>query len=95
MLCLRLSGAEKAINSHKEHGEGRSDIVVYDAGEGRAAVFEVKNSKSLKDMEKDCDKALKQIQERKYAESLQDECDEVICYGVAFYKKRCVVRRER
>lgn len=42
-------GSGYMVESNKEHGEGRSDIVVYDAGEGRAAVFEVKNSKSLKD----------------------------------------------
>lgn len=83
------------MESNKEHGEGRSDIVVYDASEGRAAVFEVKNSKTLNDMEDDCEKALEQIRDRNYAESLQDEYEEVICYGVAFYKKRCVVKREK
>lgn len=82
------------MESNKEHGEGRSDIVVYDAGEGRAAVFEVKNSKTLNDMEEDCEKALEQIRDRNYAESLRDEYEEVICYGVAFYKKRCAVKRK-
>ena len=90
-----FAGAGYTVESNKEHGEGRSDIVVYDASEGRAAVFEVKNSKTLNDMEEDCEKALEQIRDRKYAESLRDEYEEVICYGVAFYKKRCAVKREK
>ena len=90
-----FAGAGYTVESNKEHGEGRSDIVVYDAGEGRAAVFEVKNSKTLNDMEEDCEKALEQIRDRNYAESLRDEYEEVICYGVAFYKKRCAVKREK
>lgn len=40
-------------------------------------------------------KVLEQIRDWKYAESLRDECEEVICYGVAFYKKRCAVKREK
>ena len=90
-----FAGAGYTVESNKEHGEGRSDIVVYDASEGRAAVFEVKNSKTLNDMEEDCEKALEQIRDRKYAESLRDEYEKVICYGVAFYKKRCAVKREK
>ena len=30
------------VDSNEEHGEGRSDVVVYDSLNGRVAVFEAK-----------------------------------------------------
>ena len=44
--------------------EGRRDVVVYDPIEGRVAVFEAKYSHTMEDMEKDCEKALQQIDEK-------------------------------
>ena len=41
-----------------------------------------------------CDAALRQIEAQQYAEDLRDEYDEILCYGIAFYKKRCLVKRE-
>ena len=41
-----------------------------------------------------CDAALQQIEARQYAEDFRDEYDEILCYGIAFYKKRCLVKRE-
>ena len=38
-----FAGAGYSVESNKEHGEGRSDIVVSDIVNGRVAVFEVKN----------------------------------------------------
>lgn len=43
-----FTGAGYVVDSNKEHGEGRSDIVVYDPLNSRVAVFEVKCSKTLK-----------------------------------------------
>ncbi len=37
-----FAGAGYAVESNKEHGEGRSDIVVHDVENGRIAIFEVK-----------------------------------------------------
>ena len=36
-----FAGAGYVVESNKEHGEGRSDIVIYDMPHGRVAVFEV------------------------------------------------------
>ncbi len=89
-----FAGAGYAVQSNKEHGEGRSDIVVTDIRGAKAAVFEAKYSKTLNKMQDDCEKALAQIDERMYAKEYEDDYDEVFCYGISFYKKRCVVRRK-
>lgn len=87
-----FAGAGYAVESNKEHGEGRSDVVVLDYAGDRAAVFEAKYSKELKGLEKDCNEAAVQIDARMYAEEFQEDYSQVVCYGIAFYKKRCMVR---
>lgn len=57
-------------------------------------IFETKYSKTLDSMEDDCNKAIKQINERMYAEEYEDSCDEILCYGISFYKKRCLIRKK-
>lgn len=89
-----FAGAGYMVESNKEHEEGRSDVIVYAPAEGQAAVFEVKYSKKMEDLSNDCDTALRQIDERMYAKELEDDYDQVLCYGIAFYKKRCVIRRK-
>ena len=37
-----FAGAGYVVESNKEHGEGRSDIVIYDDYEGKVAIFEAK-----------------------------------------------------
>ena len=88
-----FAGAGYIVESNKEHGEGRSDVVVYDTENSRVAVFEAKYSKSLEQMESDCDAALQQIEEKMYAREYEDEYDHILCYGIAFYKKRCLVKK--
>lgn len=43
-------------------------------------------------MESDCDAALQQIEEKMYAKEYEDEYDQILCYGIAFFKKRCLVQ---
>ena len=87
-----FAGAGYAVESNKEHGEGRSDIVVSDIVNGRVAVFKVKKSDALADLASDCDAALAQIDDRMYAKEFEDDYDEVLCYGISFFKKRCLVK---
>ena len=86
-----FAGAGYSVESNKEHGEGRSDIVVSDIVNGRVAVFEVKKSDALADLISDCESALAQIDDRMYAKEFEDDYDEVLCYGISFFKKRCLV----
>lgn len=89
-----FAGAGYVVQSNKEHGEGRSDIIVQDYAGDRLAVFEVKYSRKLEDLEADCEKAISQIDEKMYAKEFQDTYAEVICYGIAFYKKRCKILKK-
>ena len=87
-----FAGAGYSVESNREHGEGRSDIVIYNDVTGQVAVFEAKYSRKLEDLEKDCQKALDQINTKMYAKEFADAYEEVLCYGIAFYKKRCLVK---
>ena len=87
-----FTGAGYEVQSNKEHGEGRSDVVVFDSKDGRVAVFEAKYSKTLKQLEEDCSAAVQQIENRMYAKEFEENGDEVFCYGIAFFKKRCLVK---
>ena len=90
-----FAGAGYNVESNREHGEGRSDIIVQDYAGDRAAVFEVKYSNTLKELSGDCSKALAQIDERMYAEELEEDYSRVVCYGMSFYKKRCLVKKKQ
>ena len=87
-----FAGAGYEVDSNKEHGEGRSDVVVLDPEGDRVAIFEAKYSRTQDAMSKDCAVALQQIEDRQYAKEFEDDYDSALCYGIAFYKKRCLVR---
>ena len=87
-----FAGAGYEVDSNKEHGEGRSDVVVLDSEGDRVAIFEAKYSRTQDAMSKDCAAALEQIEDRQYAKEFEEDYDSVLCYGIAFYKKRCLVR---
>ena len=87
-----FAGAGYEVDSNKEHGEGRSDVVVLDPEGDRVAIFEAKYSRTQDAMPKNCAAALQQIEDRQYAKEFEDDYDSVLCYGIAFYKKRCLVR---
>ena len=89
-----FTGAGYAVESNKEHGEGRSDIVVYDSVNGQVAVFEAKTSKTMDVMSRDCEDAIRQIDDRMYAKEYEDEYDHILCYGISFFKKRCLVKKK-
>ena len=82
------------VDSNKEHGEGRSDVVVCDSINGRVAIFEAKRTKVLKNLEAECDSALQQIDDRMYAKDFEDAYDDILCYGISFFKKRCMVKKK-
>ena len=93
-LASIFAGAGYVVESNKEHGEGRSDIVIYDDHEGKVAIFEAKKSQNPEDMKLDCVKAIKQINEKMYANEFEDAYDEILCYGISFFKKRCLVEKK-
>ena len=89
-----FTGAGYMVDSNKEHGEGRSDVVVYDPVNARVAIFEAKYTKNLENLERECDMALQQIDDRMYAAEYADDYDQILCYGISFFRKRCMVKKK-
>ena len=87
-----LAGSGCAVESNREHGEGRSDIVMYHPDRPQVVLFEAKYAKTLNGLEASCAAALQQIKDRQYAKEFEEDYDSVLCYGIAFYKKRCLVK---
>ena len=79
--------------SNKEKGLGRPDLQLFDQDHDRAMVIEAKKADSKKLMGKECDDALKQIVDNEYAVNLQDEFNEVFCYGIAFFQKSAMIKK--
>lgn len=89
-----FTGAGYMVDSNKEHGEGRSDIVVYDPVNSRVAVFEAKYAKTMEKMEEECERALSQINDRMYTKEYEEDYDHILCYGISFFRKRCMVKKK-
>ena len=86
-----FAGAGYTVESNREHGEGRSDVVVYDSENGRVAVFEIIDAQTSASLPTACEAALTQIATRMYAQEFEDDYDQIYCYGIAFFKKRCLI----
>ena len=78
--------------SNREHGEGRSDVAVYDSVNSRAVIFEAKYSRRKEDMEKEYDGQFIRSQNENIRQNLEEDYDSVLCYGISLYKKRCLIR---
>lgn len=89
-----FTGAGYSVDSNRERGEGRSDVVVRNSSKGRVALFEAKYAKTLDGLEASCEAALQQIEDQQYAKDFADDYDDILCYGIAFYKKRCLVQKK-
>ncbi|WP_029318820.1 AAA family ATPase [Butyrivibrio sp. AE3004] len=85
-------GRGYSVESNKEKGLGRPDIYLKDKKNRRAIIIEAKKSGSEADLDKDCDEAIKQIIDKKYAEGLYGY-EQIFCYGVAFFQKQAKVRK--
>lgn len=88
-----FAGAGYEVSSNSEQGTGRADIVVKDRANRRAIIIEAKRSANEGELEKNCDKALAQIEKMQYAKKLQLQGYQIIlCYGAAFYAKSCLIK---
>ena len=91
MLVGMLSDYQ--IVSNQETGNGRSDIIVLPAyKKKRGLVLEVKVATKEKDIELTAQRACHQIREMNYIDGLLERgYTDIIGYGIAFYKKSCVI----
>ena len=90
---LNVDGYE--VKSNRESGEGRFDLAVLPYSIlNTAIVIECKHSNSIKELRKDSKEASNQIIEKRYIEGLVDEgYENVIGYGISFYKKQCIITK--
>ena len=81
------------VESNRESGTGRSDIFVKDVLDRKTAVImELKIAKEEKDLKKECQHALNQIEEKQYEAGLKNEgYQNILKYGIAFCGKLCKV----
>lgn len=78
------------VKSNAETGEGYSDISIQ-TPERLGIVMELKYADDG-NLEKACGEALRQIEEKKYAEGLRRRgMKKIIKYGIAFWEKECMV----
>ena len=89
-----FAGGGYIVESNREHGEGRSDIVVVDPENYHTLIFEVKCSKKMDKLEEDCNKALNQIVNRKYSLDFIEKYRKITRFAIAFYKKNCLLKCE-
>lgn len=85
-------GLGYSVESNKEHGIGRPDIVLKDRKNRRALIIEAKRSETADRMDFWCDEAINQIRREKYWREL-DGYRTIPCYGVSFFKKDALVKK--
>lgn len=88
-----FAGGGYIVKSNREQGYGRTDIVVKDRGKRRVMIIEAKRADSERRLEAECKKAVGQIDKRRYAEEFRKGYRTVICYGIAFFEKQCLVKK--
>lgn len=96
LLGLLRSKPDWRIKSNRESGDGFSDISIEPTILEKGIVVEVKYSNTISGLDDACDRAMKQIRDRRYDEALrEDGREDIIAYGIAFCRKRCKVVCEK
>ena len=73
--------------SNSESGNGRLDIWLEDKKTRQGIVLELKHSKHEEDLEKDAEKAVEQIKDKRYLKANETG------YGISFNRKRCCIKK--
>ena len=86
---------EYLVESNRESGTGRNDIVIKNVLTREiAVVLEIKSVDKNETLDSMCDIALKQIEDRQYEVGLANEgYKKIIKYGIAFEGKRCMIKK--
>lgn len=96
-LAGMLTGnTDWVVKSNVEAGEGFADIIIEPQNPDDGIIFELKYSKEASGLDKACERAIKQIRDRRDFEYLKNDGRyDMMFYGIAFYKKRCKVVVEK
>ena len=81
------------FKSNSESGDGYADLMFMDERQKIAVIIEIKSVNSKKELPEGTQKALKQIEENRYADEYLDDSSvkAIFCYGISFYNKQCEV----
>ena len=93
---LLTNAGRYLVESNRESGTGRPDLVLYTANVrgGRVILLELKVAENIAAMEKACSAGLAQIETQRYAEPFQQEgYPDILKYALSFCKKDCMVRK--
>ncbi|MDR1719414.1 MAG: ATP-binding protein [Dysgonamonadaceae bacterium] len=93
LTALLVSTSHYDVKSNRETGSGRSDIFLCPrTRQLPVIIIETKIANSFDTLEAKCTEALKQIETRRYAdEFIADGYRQILKYGIAFYKKECLL----
>ena len=92
-ILIGILGYEESwsVSSNKESGDGYSDIVIESDDGEMGIILELKYAQDG-NLNAACEDALKQIESNNYIEVLEEDgVENIIKYGIAFYKKKCKV----
>ena len=80
------------VKSNRESGDGFADIRLKPKNPDAGIIVELKYVRSLHDLDQACERALEQIEDRRYDTELrEDGRNDILAYGIAFCRKRCKV----
>ena len=84
------------FKSNSESGSGYADITFLNADTNKAIIIELKTAESTKNMKETALRAIKQIEDKGYAdEFIDDIITEIYCYGISFCQKECYIEMKK
>jgi len=96
LLGILKNNSGWAVKSNRESGNGFADILIKPKNPDTGIILELKYAHSINDLDQACERALKQIKDRGYDQELrEDGRNDILAYGIAFWKKRCRVVVEK
>ena len=80
------------VTSNRESGDGLVDFLLKPKIPDAVIIVELKYARSLHDLDQACERALEQIEDRRYDTELrEDGRNDILAYGIAFCRNRCKV----
>lgn len=96
LLGMLQGVADYVVRSNRETGCGRADIQIVSFDLNKPAfILELKRADDYRQMDAQCQKALRQIEDKRYEEEMRREgYRDIVRYGICFCKKSCRIMRK-
>ena len=94
VVGVLMNMSDYIIRSNREGGTGRSDVYIKSPSVlEKAVIIEFKVADNIKQLDRKCNEAIEQIKAKEYDMELRNEgYEDIIEYGIAFYKKDCMIK---